>query len=168
MYRIDKRSEVVREIQSYLRALGNFYGDVPKLSIDGIYGDETREAVRLFQERAGILPTGATDKETFEALFAAFLPLSIKSERKSPLFPPSVFPIRPGDDGDHVRIVQSVLEELFWERIPSDGFYGRATENGVRLAQKRYGMEKTGILTQALWERLCEDYRSYLSDKIMH
>ena len=168
MYRIDNRPEVISEIQTYLREVGNFYGDVPKLSVDGIYGEETREAVRLFQERKNLTQTGEVDAETFEALYLAFLPLSLKKRHRSFLIPAELFPLRLGDSGSYIRILQNVLDELLEEHIPADGFFGRATENGVRTVEGRYGMPQTGILTQALWERLCADYTAALSSKLVN
>lgn len=165
MYRIDRKPEVVREIQTYLRELGDLYGDVPKLSVDGIYGEETREAVRLFQCRVGITETGETDEETFSALYRAFLPLS-RADSQTGLLPAEVFPLRMGDSGSYVRILQSVLSEVGEERIPPDGFFGRSTENGVRAVEARYRMTPTGIVTNPLWQRLCADYRAILSEKI--
>lgn len=166
MYRIDRQPEAVREIQSYLRELGSFYGDVPKLSIDGIYGEETREAVRLFQKRSGIMETGEVDAETFSALYDAYLPLSKEKRDDASLIPLSVFPLRLGDSGSYIRILQSVLSELLREHIPQDGFFGRATENGIRALETRYGITPNGVLTAALWERLCADYRAAIFDKM--
>lgn len=59
--------EAVRELQLGLRLLALF--DYP---IDGRYDPHTREAVRAFQRRAGIEPTGVAGPETMAALARAF------------------------------------------------------------------------------------------------
>lgn len=165
MYRIDIKSDTVREIQRYLRELEALYGTVPKLSIDGIYGEETRASVRAFQRREGLAETGETDKETFEALYAAALAAST-AKTESVLLPLAIFPMRMGDSGSYVRILQSVLNEILDERIPSDGFYGRATENGVRAAEARYGLKASGNVSRLLWQRLSADYAAAVLGKI--
>ena len=49
MYKIDAEREAIRQIQIYLSELSYFYGDLPHLTVDGIFGEETAEAVRAFQ-----------------------------------------------------------------------------------------------------------------------
>ena len=49
VYRIDRNEEAVREVQRYLRAVSYRHKEVPHIGIDGIFGEETREALRAFQ-----------------------------------------------------------------------------------------------------------------------
>ena len=165
MYRIDKRSEATKEVQSYLRALEAQNGITPKLSVDGVYGDETRASVRAFQRQVGLTETGETDKETFELLFAAYLASLEATSRESSLIPAEIFPLRMGDSGSYVHILQTVLNQILSSRIPSDGFFGRATKNGVREAEKRYGLSQTGSVSLMLWQRLAADYGQVLLRK---
>lgn len=53
----------VRIIQQALQSKGIDPGP-----IDGIYGPRTREAVRMFQDRYGMNPTGEVDNQTLFAL----------------------------------------------------------------------------------------------------
>ena len=57
----DKKREAVRELQKYFLTLARSGMEVPRLKIDGVYGDETREAVRIFQALMGIPVTGIVD-----------------------------------------------------------------------------------------------------------
>ena len=148
MYRIDKKSEAVKEIQAYLREIEAKEGVTPKLAVDGVYGEETRASVRAFQRREGLIETGEVDKETFELLYAAYL--SALEEKESALIPAILFPLRMGDSGSYVRILQAVLNEILSLRIPPDAFFGRATENGVRAAEARYGIGKSLGLAHGL------------------
>ena len=68
-YRIDREEEAIAEVQRYLRALSYTERDIPHVGIDGIYGDETRAAVRAFQILLSLEETGITDLETFNALY---------------------------------------------------------------------------------------------------
>ena len=68
-YRIDREEEAVAEVQRYLRAVSYRYKEVPHVGIDGIYGEETREAVRAFQEHFSLSQTGVVDDVTFLRLY---------------------------------------------------------------------------------------------------
>ena len=165
MYRIDIKSDAVREIQTYLRELEARDGVTPKLSVDGVYGEETRRSVSAFQKKEGLTETGEVDKETFDVLFAAYLAALAAASGESVLIPAAIFPLRMGDSGSFIRILQTVLNEILSMRIPSDGFFGRATENGVREAEARYGLSPSGSVSRALWLKLARDYERVLSEK---
>lgn len=75
IYRIDRTEEAIAEIQRYLRALSYRYKEVPHIGIDGIYGDETRDAVRAFQLLFSLAETGVVDPLTFEQLYRESLGL---------------------------------------------------------------------------------------------
>lgn len=77
IYRIDREEEAVAEVQRYLRALSYKHASVPHVGIDGIYGQETEEAVRAVQDLFSLTPTGRTDYETFTQLYAEFLTVPI-------------------------------------------------------------------------------------------
>ncbi len=165
MYRIDIRGDAVREIQTYLRELEAKEGITPKLGVDGVYGEETRRSVSAFQRREGLTETGEVDKETFDILFATYLAALAAASDESILIPAPIFPLRMGDSGSFVRILQTVLSEILSMRIPSDGFFGRATENGVREAEGRYGLSPSGSVSRALWLKLARDYERMLLEK---
>ena len=71
-YRIDRKEESVAEVQRYLRALSYRYESIPHVGTDGIYGEETREAVRAFQALFSLDTTGDTDKDTFDLLYKEY------------------------------------------------------------------------------------------------
>ena len=68
-YRIDRKEEAVAEVQRYLRAVSYRHEELPHVGIDGIYGEETREAVRAFQEHFSLSNTGVVDEVTFLMLY---------------------------------------------------------------------------------------------------
>lgn len=72
-YRIDKEEEAVAEVQRYLRALSYTHTEIPHVGVDGIYGNETREAVRAFQLLYSLDATGEADHITFLRLYEEFL-----------------------------------------------------------------------------------------------
>ena len=73
VYRIDREEEAIAEVQRYLRAVSYLYGEVPHVGIDGIYGKETKDAVRAFQFLFALKETGIVDDLTFKRLYNEFL-----------------------------------------------------------------------------------------------
>ena len=55
----------VRVIQEQLNAISNNYPAIPKIRVDGIYGEQTRNAVQTFQRIFGLPETGVVDFATW-------------------------------------------------------------------------------------------------------
>lgn len=55
----------VRMIQEQLNSVSDVYTLIPKLGVDGIYGENTKEAVRTFQEVFGLPQSGIVDFKTW-------------------------------------------------------------------------------------------------------
>ena len=58
---------LVEVVQYILGELERLYS-LPLVKRDGIYGSVTADAVRLFQQKNGIIPTGRVDRETWDAM----------------------------------------------------------------------------------------------------
>ena len=77
----------VRQIQSYLYTISQADSEVLRVNPDGIYGDQTADAVRSFQKRHSISESGRVDLTTWNALFSEYrraLTLLSEPERISP------------------------------------------------------------------------------------
>lgn len=59
------RGDSVRLIQSYLNTISDTYPVIPKIEADGVFGAATENAVRAFQQRFFIQPTGVVDAVTW-------------------------------------------------------------------------------------------------------
>ena len=62
---IGTRGDKVEQIQDQLNAISNNYPRIPKIAVDGIYGERTQKAVRVFQEVFGLPETGVVDYRTW-------------------------------------------------------------------------------------------------------
>lgn len=82
MYSIYSLPEAIREIQRYLLEISFAFDWLPVVSIDGIYGDRTRNAVRVLQGRYGLPETGAVNKETFRLLYDKFIEAEEKNKKR--------------------------------------------------------------------------------------
>jgi peptidoglycan hydrolase-like protein with peptidoglycan-binding domain len=70
------RGEDVALLQGWLNRIGEVNGALPRLTVDGIYGARTAEAVRMWQRIAGLDPTGATASYTWESIASAYRALT--------------------------------------------------------------------------------------------
>jgi peptidoglycan hydrolase-like protein with peptidoglycan-binding domain len=57
-------SQPVRSLQTMLRVLAEDDNELSSLVPDGIYGNQTRQAVSTFQRKYGIPMTGVVNEET--------------------------------------------------------------------------------------------------------
>lgn len=62
---IGSMGDSVRQMQEQLNAIGSVYTLIPALVADGVYGSQTFNAVRIFQEIFGLPPTGIVDFPTW-------------------------------------------------------------------------------------------------------
>lgn len=66
------QSEDVRLMQEYLTRISQSYPEVPSVRADGVFGAETEDAVRAFQERFYLPVTGVIDIRTWEQIVAVY------------------------------------------------------------------------------------------------
>ncbi len=157
MYDIRDKAESIRQIQRFLISFQNARNGFSLLTADGVYGEETASAVKDFQRSQGLLETGTVDLDTWELLFMLYEQNEETSE--SDLVPEAAFPLRMGDSGSTVSILQTVLEELLEINLDSDGFFGRRTEDAVRTLERRLGDAPTGLVGKSLWRRMAIAYK---------
>ena len=62
---IGSRGQKVEQLQEQLNAISNNCPLIPKIRVDGIYGEETQRAVEIFQDIFGLPETGEVDYRTW-------------------------------------------------------------------------------------------------------
>ena len=67
-----QKRQHIRELQMFLHGISHT-APLPHLIPDGIYGVQTAEAVRQFQQQNHLPETGKADTETWNALAQAYL-----------------------------------------------------------------------------------------------
>ena len=156
------RKEHIKEIQKYLRYIAIHNGRNGIIP-DGIYSDETKDAVTEFQKNSGIFPTGEIDNETWNRIILEYnliAPYYEKSVAVSP-FRDNFAVIKKGDTGDIVYFIQIILNSIGENSIPVviiDGFYGDETENAIKKYQSLRGIDPTGETDIFTWNMLAESY----------
>lgn len=71
--RIGVEGDDVRALQEYLNYISNTYTDIPKIGIDGVFGQSTASAVRAFKERFDIPGNSErVDAQTWNAIINVY------------------------------------------------------------------------------------------------
>lgn len=65
---VGEANENVRILQNWLNRISDVYTEIPKLTVDGVYGPGTENAVRIYQEIFGLTPSGAVGAETWNSI----------------------------------------------------------------------------------------------------
>jgi peptidoglycan hydrolase-like protein with peptidoglycan-binding domain len=148
---LDRGSHGIRveALQARLRAL--YYTTDP---VDGDYGSRTADAVRLFQQKAGLSQTGAASVETLKALMA----------KSAPSYS-GYAPLKKGDSGSRVKKLKERLYKLGYYAGERGNLFTSQTVNAVKLFQKTIGVKQTGMANVKLQKRLyaskapkCKEY----------
>lgn len=123
-------SDPVKQIQRRLWAYDN------TITIDGVFGLNTENAVKEFQTRNGLPSTGAVDPTTWRKMF--------------PL-------LRSGSSFEEaVRALQVLLTYQYFV-TSVDGNFGPATQNAVRSYQTMRGLDADGIVGPKTWTSMTLD-----------
>lgn len=156
----------VTSLQYYLDYLSAFYGAIPPVTIDGVFGPSTTSAVRAAQTVFGLEPDGIVGEATWNAIYDAYLgivrtiPLQYVEGNVVPF--PGVF-LRVGAESDEVRLLQEYLNYIsnFYPEIPSvspTGYFGSRTNEAVIAFQNLYGLPATGIVGPVVWNDITTLY----------
>ena len=158
----------VRNLQYYINYLSRFYATIPPLSIDGIFGEATRNAVIALQQTFGLPSTGVVDSDTWYTMLDAYY--GILNQLAGQFNEGDVIPfpgviLRLGVESDVVALMQRYLNTVA-EQYPSiptvspTGYFGSMTEAAVIAFQELFGLPSNGIVDAATWEELMSVYSS--------
>lgn len=158
-------NQPIRSIQTMLRTIASIEPNQMNVIPDGINGPQTAAAVRSFQRRQGLNPTGVADQLTHERLVLEFERARIEAEKAHPvqinLDPGQV--LRRGERNPHLYLVQSMLTVLHMlePRIPAPphtGILDAQTSEALAVYQTLAGLPPTGELDKHTWKNLTLHY----------
>ncbi len=165
----------VRNIQYLLAYVSQFYEQIPEITLDGIYGPATENAVRAFQQLFELPVTGEVDLVTWDALYRTYLgfiqtiPFKYFEGR---LYPYPGVPLRLGSESEVVRLLQEYLNYIaqFYPQIPSvnpTGYFGERTQEAVIAFQRLQGLTPNGTVGANTWNELTSLYSDlYLGNRL--
>ena len=157
------RGDAVRRLQQALISLGYLNGRA-----DGIFGNQTEEAVRKFQRANRLDADGLAGKKTQSVLFAAENTGTVSEQSAPPaaetasaaasapsasavsaassggLFAGNYATLRKGSTGSRVKILQQALIDLKFLSGRADGKFGNQTLAAVIAFQKQQNLDQDG------------------------
>ncbi len=87
--RLGDTGDKVRHLQYMLSVLSAYIPEIPTLTVDGIFGSATQNAVLAAQRRFGQPETGQVDAETWNAIYNQFSGIETTTLRNGETFPDS-------------------------------------------------------------------------------
>ena len=152
----------VKNIQYLLAYLAQFYDTIPSVTLDGIFGRETENAVKAFQRVFELPVTGAVDFDTWDVLYRTYLGFIATIPFKyteGALLPYPGIPLRLGAESEVVRILQEYLNDIaeFFPQLPSvnpTGYFGPQTEATVIAFQNFRGIAPSGTVGASTWNEI--------------
>ena len=158
----------VEQVQFWLNTLAQYESSIPSVTVDGVYGTGTANAVRAFQRRYGLDVDGVVGQTTWTELYDQFR--SIQSDNGTPNAYPGTA-LREGSSGQNVRLVQfwlkiarSVYSSL--NNVTVDGKFGAATTAAVKRFQTYFGLTSDGVVGRTTWNKLYEVYND-IANKLL-
>ena len=158
-------SQPVRSLQTMLRVLAENDEDLLTLIPDGIYGNQTRQAVSAFQRKYGIPVTGVVNQDTWERIAAEHAPALVRLGPAEPLrliLNPNQI-IRRGESHPYLFLVQSMLAtlaEIYGSLLAPviTGILDEATADALSSFQYLSALPQTGELDKSTWKHLALQY----------
>ena len=119
-------SNPVQNLQYMLRRLGTRYSFLPQLAVDGLFGEETLEAVMLFQRELAPPVTGVVDSCTWDSIRREWMALEreVAPPRSLRIFPGEGAQMQPGGEGAYMVLPQTMFQ-LLRQRLGGTDSTGR-------------------------------------------
>lgn len=159
----------IRSLQYMLGELSHEDSRLPFVAPDGVFGEETLEAVMVFQREFCPPVTGRVDLRTWEAITEHYL--AMERERAHPTaltaFPPRPFQIAPNDTDDIMPLVHVMFQSLssmLDEILPDmpNNHHGPRSVRNTQWLQRISGYAETGIIDRFTWNMLARLYSLFL------
>ena len=174
LLRLGEVGSDVAQVQFALNRVARNYPAIPRIpAVDGIFGPQTEQAVRVFQSVFNLAVDGVVGPSTWYELRRLFIAVTRLAELRSEGVRLEIleweYPdiLQEGDTGVRVEQLQFMLEVLaqFVDEIPHlaiDGIFGPGTRQSVISFQRWAGLEQTGQVGDVTWNRLYDEYEGVL------
>lgn len=136
--------EDVEKLQQALKLKGKFTS-----TVDGKFGNSTKEAINAYQKANGLPVTGKADYATIKKLFGKVSVTTVADDPKmngitkiSEIKVPAT--TKKGNSGASVTALQQALKIKGYFKKPIDGIYGTSTFDAVTAFQKARGIKADG------------------------
>lgn len=171
---VGSTGEDVKTLQLRLNRISKNYPSIPKIAnTDGIFGNDTENAVIEFQKIFALEQDGVVGRATWYKIQGVYNAV----KRLNELISEAVnlqdislqFPgiLEFGDMGVYVSILQyfinfiATFDDRIWQ-ITIDGYFDEETREALTNFQRLYSLEPTGISDEETWNRLYDFYAGIL------
>lgn len=157
----------VDKMQAMLNAAAEVYTSINTLTRDGIFGQNSANAVRRFQRQFNLSADGVIGQNTWNEIVNVNNLLRART-------PPAVDPPYPGQPlgvgsrGDDVRFVQSYMTRVGgfhsagFPAAAVDGAFGSSTRALVTAFQRYYNLNADGVVGPNTWNAMVFQYNATL------
>ena len=154
----------VRILQLMLRQLAARYPQIPPVAADGIFGEETLEAVMIFQRDFSLPVTGVVTRTAWEAMAREVARITGAPTSPHPGYLDAP-PLSEFRDGETLRALTRFLFRALSEEVenftPPDA-PGASPEENIRTLQHLSGLPVTGVLDDAAWRKLLRLFQLFV------
>lgn len=167
---------VISLLQFFLNILSTSYPTISEVNIDGYFGPETTDAVIEFQNIMNLPPSGIVDQETWNAIYRNVYEIMLNLNDEDIFIPRIRFmgvelKEGMGTEFPGVFILEKMLSYLSTKLptiipVTADGNFDSATTAAVIAFQNLYGLEPTGIVNEATWNKIVDVYQNLRYENI--
>jgi len=166
--------EDVRLMQLFLNRIYANFSAIPVMIPNGIFGSETTESVKTFQNAFNLIENGIIGKDTWYEIVRIYVAVtdlaslnSLGIRISAGEIPPNVT-IQVGLSGELVSKLQFLLDYIseFYPIIPTimrTSRFSYNTETAVIEFQKNFGLVANGIVDATTWQKLYSVYFAIVS-----
>ncbi len=140
LLRLGSQNRYVKYLQFLLKIQGYSVN-----AIDGVFGNNTQNAVRSFQQANGLTADGVVGRKTWYKLNN---------------FTPDASILKRGNYGADVKYLQQKLYSKLYNTGAIDGVFGKQTEQAVKEFQAENGLTADGIVGKNTWEFVKNDQKT--------
>ena len=162
--RLGSEGVAVRQVQFWLRVAADNYIALEGVSVDGVFGSATRQAVLSFQDYFSLTADGVVGLQTWNKLYTVFL--AVANNLLGPNEKPGDFPgtLREGSTGTAVRELQYYLYLLGTyysglSPVAVDGIFGSRTTAAVKAWQRINDLTVDGVVGRTTWNSIWQQAR---------
>ena len=167
--------QAIRDLQTMLTAISHVYREIPRLQPDGQFGEDTLEAVMIFQRQADLPVTGEVDQVTWESIVQTHTDIQkqLAPPRSVSLLPHHGADLLPGQSSPLLYPIQGMFLALSYmfdpiRKVPVSGHLDEDTAHNIRWVQSKGPREETGILDKETWEDLSRLYETFITRNPEH
>ena len=157
-----------RNLQFFLNYLSGFYNTIPPVTVDGVFGQSTADAVRAAQRTFGLPVDGVVGEQTWNQIYRAYrgivttIPLEYAEGFTVPY---QGNPLRIGSEAEEVRLLQEYLNYIALSfpsipTLPVTGYFGPRTQEAVIAFQNLEGLEPNGLVQSTTWTAITDLYNT--------